>query len=40
MLKGKLVAAFPQAGRDNEEELGEYMLGLRTMAPEDMAGVL
>ena len=40
MRKGKVVAAFPKANEVSEDELGEYMLGLKTMTPEQMEGLL
>ena len=40
MRQGKIVAAFPQANLVNEEELGEYMLGIKCMTAEEMVGVL
>lgn len=40
MRKGKVVAAFKKANEVSEEELGEYMLGLKTMTPEEMEGLL
>lgn len=40
MLKGRIVAAFPQANIVDEKELGEYMLGLKSMTADEMAGVL
>ena len=40
MRKGKIVAAFPRANQVSEEELGEYMLGLKVMTNEEMAGVI
>ncbi len=40
MRKGKVVAAFPKANEVSEGELGEYMLGLKTMTPEQMEGLL
>jgi ABC-type uncharacterized transport system ATPase subunit len=40
MRLGKIVAAFPQANQVSEDELGEYMLGIKSMTAEEMAGVL
>lgn len=40
MRKGKVVAAFPEANKVSEEELGEYMLGLKEMTAEQMEGLL
>ena len=40
MRAGKIVAAFPEANKVSEEELGEYMLGLKEMSPEQMEGLL
>ncbi|MDR1440139.1 MAG: ABC transporter ATP-binding protein [Clostridiales bacterium] len=40
MRKGKIVAAFPEAGKVPEDELGEYMLGLRAMEAGEMEGLL
>lgn len=40
MRKGKIVAAFDQASSVLEDELGEYMLGLKTMTAKEMEGVL
>lgn len=40
MQKGKIVAAFPQANLVSEEELGEYMLGLKTMTAAEMEDLL
>jgi len=40
MRKGKVVAAFPKANEVSEDTLGEYMLGIKTMTPEQMEGLL
>ncbi len=40
MRKGKIVAAFPKANEVSEEELGEYMLGIKTMTDKEMEGIL
>jgi simple sugar transport system ATP-binding protein len=40
MRKGKVVAAFPKANEVSEQELGEYMLGLKEMTEEQMEGLL
>ena len=40
MRKGKIVAAFPETSKVTEEELGEYMLGLKEMSMKEMEGVL
>ena len=40
MRKGKVVAAFKQANQVSEDELGEYMLGIKTMTAKEMEGVL
>ncbi len=40
MRKGKVVAAFPKANEVSEDTLGEYMLGIREMTPEQMEGLL
>ena len=40
MRKGKVVAAFKKANEVSEQELGEYMLGLKTMTAEEMEGLL
>ena len=40
MFKGKIVAAFPKAQEVDEDLLGEYMLGIRKMSPEEMEAVL
>ena len=40
MRKGKVVAAFPKANEVSEDTLGEYMLGLKSMTPEQMEGLL
>ncbi|MBQ2404958.1 MAG: ABC transporter ATP-binding protein, partial [Lachnospiraceae bacterium] len=40
MRKGKIVAVFPKASEVSEAELGEYMLGLKTMTEKDMEGLL
>lgn len=37
MRQGKIVAAFSEASSVTEEELGEYMLGIKTMTEEEMA---
>lgn len=37
---GKIAAYFPDSRKVNEELLGEYMLGLRTMSPEEIGGVI
>ena len=36
MRKGKVVAHFPKANEVSEDLLGEYMLGIRTMTPEEL----
>lgn len=40
MRHGEIVAAFPKANEVSEDELGEYMLGIKTMTPEEMEGLL
>lgn len=40
MRKGKVVAAFSHANEITEEELGEYMLGVKAMTKEEMAVAL
>jgi len=40
MRQGRIVAAFPKANMVSEDELGEYMLGIKTMTPEEMEGLL
>ncbi|NLL71612.1 MAG: ABC transporter ATP-binding protein [Epulopiscium sp.] len=40
MRKGKVVAAFPKANEVSEDELGEYMLGIKTMTAKEMENVL
>jgi len=40
MRKGKIVAAFKKASEVSEAELGEYMLGLKTMTEKEMEGLL
>lgn len=40
MRRGKIVAAFPRADGVSEEELGEYMLGIKTMTTKEMEAVL
>lgn len=40
MRKGRIVAVFPVANQVSEETLGEYMLGVREMSPEEMEGLL
>ncbi len=40
MRKGKIVAAFPKANEVSEDELGEYMLGIKTMTAKEMENVL
>ncbi|EXG84589.1 ATPase component of uncharacterized ABC-type transporter [Clostridium sp. ASBs410] len=40
MRKGKIVAAFKQANLVSEDELGEYMLGIKTMTAKEMEDVL
>ena len=40
MRKGRVVAAFPKANQVSEEELGQYMLGLKEMSAEQMEGLL
>lgn len=37
MRKGRIVAAFKCANKVTEDELGEYMLGVKTMTEEEMA---
>ena len=39
MCEGKIGAYFPDTSSVTEEELGEYMLGLKTMTPEEIGGV-
>lgn len=38
MYKGKIAAFFQDVKKVTEEELGEYMLGLKTMSPEEIKG--
>ena len=38
MYKGKIAAFFHDVKKVTEEELGEYMLGLKTMSPEEIKG--
>ncbi len=40
MRKGKIEAAFKQANLVSEDELGEYMLGIKTMTAKEMEDVL
>lgn len=40
MRQGKIVAAFPKANVVDVDELGEYMLGIKTMTAEEMEGLL
>lgn len=40
MKDGKIVAHFPVAGKVTADELGEYMLGVRRMEPEEMGDLL
>ena len=40
MCEGRIVAYFPDASAVDEQVLGEYMLGLKTMSEEEMGGVL
>jgi simple sugar transport system ATP-binding protein len=40
MKEGKIVAAFPKANVVDVDELGEYMLGIKTMTAEEMEGLL
>ncbi len=40
MRQGKIVAAFPKANVVDVDVLGEYMLGIKTMTPEEMEGLL
>ena len=39
MCEGEIVAFFPDASSLNEQTLGEYMLGLKRMSPEEIGGV-
>ena len=39
MCEGKIGAYFPDTESVTEEELGEYMLGIKTMNPEEIGGV-
>ena len=39
MCEGEIVAYFPDASTINEQILGEYMLGLKRMSPEEIGGV-
>ena len=38
MRKGKVVGCIPEGHEVSESELGEYMLGLKTMTAEEMEG--
>ena len=38
--KGKGRGGVQKSNEVSEEELGEYMLGLKTMTPEEMEGLL
>ena len=38
LREGQIVAAFDKANRVTEEELGEYMLGLKRMTEQEMEG--
>ncbi len=40
MRQGKIVAAFPKANVVDVDELGEYMLGIKTMTAKEMEGLL
>ncbi len=40
MKEGKIVAAFPKANVVDVDELGEYMLGIKTMSAKEMEGLL
>lgn len=40
MRKGKVVAHFPKANEVSENELGEYMLGIKTMTTQQMGEVI
>ena len=39
MCEGEIVAYFLDASNLNEQTLGEYMLGLKRMSPEEIGGV-
>ena len=39
MHNGRIAAYFPDASKVGEEELGEYMLGVKTMSPEEVKEV-
>ena len=39
MHNGRIAAYFPDASQVTEEELGEYMLGVKTMSPEEVKEV-
>ena len=39
MHNGRIAAYFPDASKVTEEELGEYMLGVKTMSPEEVKEV-
>ncbi|MBR0385447.1 MAG: ABC transporter ATP-binding protein [Erysipelotrichaceae bacterium] len=40
MKNGRIVAQFHKANEVNEYELGEYMLGIKSMTPEEMGDLL
>ena len=40
MKDGNIVAHFPVAEKVTPDELGEYMLGVRRMTPEEMGDLL
>jgi len=40
MCEGKIAAYYPDSTDVTEEELGEYMLGLKKMSPEEIGGVV
>ena len=40
MKDGKIVAHFPVAGKVTADDLGEYLLGVRRMEPEEMGDLL
>ena len=39
MHNGRIAAYFQEAGAVTEEELGEYMLGVKAMSEEQIKGV-
>lgn len=40
MYEGEIVAYFPDSSKVTEQEMGEYMLGIKKMSPEELGDVI